>query len=317
MENLSTSDPVRSLPAAEAVKAAPLQLKKAMTVGHVFQLIAANCLAQILANAAGVRRQDGESVHQMRVGLRRLRSAIGLFKAVLLPNESLKEELDWLTRQLGMARDWDILAGPVLSALTDELDEPLPIEYVRQAASRQAKKNDKSAAAAVSSPRYERLVLSLTQWINQRGWRDKTSASQQKRLKSRISPFADEMLKHYRRRLKKHGKKLAGAAPTERHKVRIAAKKTRYSAEFFQSLYVDKTMAPFVTALTGLQDTLGRLNDAATAGGLLRQLQESHPPLAETISYLRGYLAAGAKGEDHNIQRCWQAFKPLKTPLQA
>jgi len=316
MVKLATTDPVPSLPAAEAVKAAPLQLGKTMTVGQVFQAITANCLSQILANAAGVRRQDGESVHQMRVGLRRLRSAIGLFKEVLLPNEALKEELDWLTRQLGMARDWDILAGPVLSGLSCELDEPLPIEYVQQAASRQAKKNDKNAVAAVSSARYERLVLSLTLWINQRDWRDKTSASQRKQLKAHIPLFADKMLRHYRRRLKKHGEKLPEATVAGRHKVRIAAKKTRYSAEFFQSLYGNKTMAPFITALADLQDTLGRLNDTATAGNLLRQLQESHPPLAETISYLRGYLAASVKGEDRNIQRCWQAFEPLKTPVR-
>ncbi len=216
-----------------------------------------------------------------------------------------------------MARDWDVLAGPVLSALADELEEPLPIEYVRQAVSRQAKKNDKNAAAAVSSARYERLVLALTQWINQRDWRDKDSASQRKQLKTRIAPFADGMLRHYRRQLKKQGKKLTQVSAAERHKVRIAAKKTRYSAEFFQSLYGDKTMVPFVTALTGLQDTLGRLNDAAIAGRLLLQLQENHPPLAETISYLRGYLAAGINSEGQNIQRSWRAFKPLKTPALA
>ncbi|XBS71303.1 CHAD domain-containing protein [Acerihabitans sp. KWT182] len=226
MEQSLTTDPVRALPAAEAVKAAPLRLKKNMSVGQVFQIIAANCLTQILANAAGVRRQDGESVHQMRVGLRRLRSALGLFKAVLPPNEPLREELDWLTRQLGIARDWDIVAGPVLNGLAEALEEPLPLEYVRQAAMRQSKKSAKDAADAVSSARYERLVLSLTQWINQREWRGTASADQRKRLKSRIPCFADQMLRRYRRGMKKQGKKLPEATAQRRHKVRIAAKKT-------------------------------------------------------------------------------------------
>ncbi|XBS71302.1 hypothetical protein ABK905_10355 [Acerihabitans sp. KWT182] len=76
-------------------------------------------------------------------------------------------------------------------------------------------------------------------------------------------------------------------------------------------------MAPFVAALTVLQDRLGSLNDSATAGGLLRQLQESHPPLADTLGYLRGFLAASARNEQQGVRQYWQAFKPLKTPVLA
>ncbi len=317
MENLSPTAPVRSLPIAQAVKAAPLRLTKIMTVGQAFQAITANCLTQIQANAAGVRRQDEESVHQMRVGLRRLRSALGLFKEVLLPNEPLTAELNWLTRQLGMSRDWDILAGPILNGLAEEMEERLPLDDIRQAASRQAKIQGRGAAETVSSARYEQLALSLTRWIKNRDWRDNTSMDQRKRLKTRIPAFADDRLRHYRRRLKKHGEKLAEATAARRHKVRIAAKKIRYTAEFFQSLYDDKSMAPFVTALADLQDTLGRLNDAATAGNLLSQLQEGHPKWAPAAGYLRGYLAASVKSEGRNIHNVWKAFDALKTPVRS
>jgi len=58
------------------VEAAPLELAPGLTVEQGFQAITRHCLAQLQGNEAGVAQgHDPESVHQMRVGLRRLRSA--------------------------------------------------------------------------------------------------------------------------------------------------------------------------------------------------------------------------------------------------
>ena len=89
-----------------------------MSVEQVFLAIAGNCLEQVSGNQDGVAGgEDVESVHQMRVGLRRLRSALGMFKSLLALPDALKGELEWLGGALGEARDWDVLAGNTLAQL--------------------------------------------------------------------------------------------------------------------------------------------------------------------------------------------------------
>jgi len=105
----------------QAVKAQPLPLDAAMTVEQVFLAICGNCLEQVSGNQDGVAAgEDVESLHQMRVGLRRLRSALGMFKTLLALPDALKTELDWLGGALGEARDWDVLAGNTLAHLDGE-----------------------------------------------------------------------------------------------------------------------------------------------------------------------------------------------------
>ena len=66
-------------------KASPVELDPGMTSAQAFRVIARNCLRQIIANAPGVCAQDIEAVHQMRVGLRRLRAAITIFEKMVEP----------------------------------------------------------------------------------------------------------------------------------------------------------------------------------------------------------------------------------------
>ena len=309
-------DPALPLLTPVAVRAEPLRLTKSMTVGQVFQAIAINCLQQIQANAEGVRRQDAESVHQMRVGLRRLRSAFGLFKTLLTPAGPLRADLDWLTGLLGTARDWDILSGPILAQVSGAGEHTLHVDEVRTAALLRARLHYRAAAEAVGSPRYEQLIAALRLWIQNRGWRENDSGSQRKHLKGKATAFADRMLARRRRRLLKEGATLATANDLERHQVRIAAKKMRYTAEFFQSLYGSKEMAPLIAGLLDLQDTLGWLNDAATAGRLLRELRDQTPGIAESTGFIRGYLAARVQYEQRKIRPLWLRVQPLKLPAR-
>ncbi|MEP9326573.1 CHAD domain-containing protein [Paraburkholderia phymatum] len=69
---------------AEAVKAKPVCLGKGDSIENAFCTILHNCLEQVHANERGVvSGRDPSCVHQMRVGLRRLRSALDLFKEII------------------------------------------------------------------------------------------------------------------------------------------------------------------------------------------------------------------------------------------
>lgn len=321
--NLSKADRGYALFAPQpptAVKATPLKLSKRMTVEHVFQAIAINCLAQIQANVAGVAQQlaveNPESLHQMRVGLRRLRSALGLFKDLLQLPEDVQQELDWLAAQLGAARDWDVLATATLPAVANAATDDTLLAEVQLAAQEKADEKHAAAAAAVSSPRYARLILGFTRWLQACGWRDAMSTQEQNYLTARVTKFARNMLAYDQRRLLQRGRKLrgAGASPSARHRVRIAAKKTRYATEFFQSLYSARRLRPYLAALSTLQDELGWLNDAAVADRLLKELQHGQHRLSASAGFIRGYLVARVKNDDRKIRKLWKKFAPMKLP---
>ena len=77
---------------------------------EAFQRIGRACLRQVADNEHAVRVGDAEGVHQMRVGLRRLRAAISLFSSLLEDRQTsaIKHELKWLTSELGPARELDV-----------------------------------------------------------------------------------------------------------------------------------------------------------------------------------------------------------------
>ena len=302
----------------QAVKAQPLALDAAMTVEQVFQAIAGNCLEQVSGNQDGVAGgEDVESLHQMRVGLRRLRSALGMFKALLALPEGLQQELDWLGGALGEARDWDVLAGQTLARLDGEA--AADAAALAQAAREQARAAHARAAQAVMSARYTAWMLGIQRWLQARGWRDGCSARQLRRLDGGVSPFAHATLRKDQRRLMKRGKRLLHATPQQRHRVRIAAKKTRYATEFFASLLDARAVKPYVGRLSALQDELGWLNDVQVADRLLQQLPDGQPGQAELLlhaAFIRGYLAAGtqSQGVDGRMHRAWRRFKTARLP---
>ena len=298
-----------------AVKASPLELKRNMSAEQAFQAIARNCLAQIEANQDGVDKfHDVECLHQMRVGLRRLRSALSMYRAQLTLPATIANDLDWLLAQLGPARDWDVLAGATLPRVSSGSDEGEALVALTMAAHDKTHALHQVAAAAISSERYRNLMQNLSRWVNEREWREGMARKAKSQLKMTVRKFADGVLADDQQRLLRRGAKLRGASPEARHRVRIAAKKTRYAAEFFGSLYKGKRVKPYVKALTQLQDQLGWMNDVAVADTLLEELARGQVELRGAIETARALLAASADQEGTRTRKAWKRFAPLKAP---
>jgi CHAD domain-containing protein len=250
-------------------------------------------LAQILGNVAGVvYREDAESVHQMRVGLRRLRSALEIFEPLIPCPVEIRMELAWLASELGDARDWEVLDTvtlPALSALRTGVTGMTALQaYVR----REAIRKHRNAALSADSARSARLWVLLHRWLhNLRGPND----AQTKETIAASVPlchFAAQHVKRLQKKLLKRCETVQMALPESRHRVRIASKKLRYATEFFASYYLDKRAKRFIGGLAKLQDVLGVSNDMAVAGRLLSSVADAHPELAEMCAFVRGYQAA-------------------------
>ena len=178
-----------------------------------------------------------------------------------------------------------------------------------------AHETHEAAAAAVGSPRYTRLILAFTRWLQARGWRDTLSVKARKCLARPVPPFAEAVLAQRRQRLHKRARGLADASAPMRHRLRIAAKKSRYATEFFAALYSAKKIRRYVDALSALQDVLGRSNDAAVAAGLVAQLQDEQAAASDAAGFVRGYLAAQGVHDAKQIIRRWKRLDGVKPPM--
>src|SRR3984893_1789605 len=99
------------------VKAVPIDLPAAASTREAFQIIGRACLRQVVGNEPALIKGDPEGVHQMRVGLRRLRAAMSLFSGILRDAQTaaIKAELKWLSGELGPARELDVLIKRVVA----------------------------------------------------------------------------------------------------------------------------------------------------------------------------------------------------------
>lgn len=108
--------------ALRPAKARPSRLAAEQSPVDAFRIIGFDCLALWQANESGARESDDpEFIHQLRVALRRLRSALRLFSPALPADfvsrwsDGLKEAADGL----GAARDLDVMLAEVLSPVAE------------------------------------------------------------------------------------------------------------------------------------------------------------------------------------------------------
>lgn len=269
-------------PAATVYKAKPVALAVNMTAAEAFQRIVQSCLQQFRLNEALLMAgRNAEALHQARVALRRLRSAIAIFKPLIRSDTSaaLNTELRWLASELSDARNLDVLL---------ERAKPGPLHEVIAAAREAAYDR---AADALHSPRSRALMLDLAEWTATGDWLGSPDADTLRDQPAR--EFAVHALDRFRRKVKKGGRCIADVDDEARHEVRKDAKKLRYAAEFFKSLFERmrerRRFKRFVAALEELQDQLGALNDLATAMHVLNRLGVDNDPGAATL------LAKGSK----------------------
>jgi inorganic triphosphatase YgiF len=240
-------------------------------VGEVFQAVARSALAAIAGNAEVLRQAASpapETVHQLRVAARTLRSALSTFhKVVEDPRRDLvKAELRWLTKACDDARNLDVFIADTLQPAEARGGRPSGLASLRRGleAARDAAHRD--VARTVTSARFRDLLVLATGWVDTGDWLAGEAAKRPAR------DFAATMLDKRRRNLLKDGRGLSTASDEQRHHVRIDAKKLRYAAEGFRSIFPQKAADRFVKRLTQLQDDLGALNDMVTAEALLSRL---------------------------------------------
>ncbi|MES2740754.1 MAG: CHAD domain-containing protein [Pseudomonadota bacterium] len=290
------------------VKATPLNLCARDHVGAAFGAILADCLAQMRGNAIGAAHSDEpEYIHQMRVGLRRLKSALRLFGAQLPAPPALADELDWLAATLGQVRDWEVLSGDTVTSLTRLCPGETGLINLRAATGKIARQHRQAVAKALALPRFSGLIHTLETWGEQLQEQGAQPGEHD------LQYLADKSLRHAFNAIKRRSKHAANAS--QRHRIRIAAKRLRYAIEFFAGLYAPRKIRRFAKEVTRLQQTLGELNDAAVAQELLRDLARRKPDLANSAGFARGALAARAEQQLSQLAPRLRQLRRARAPF--
>jgi CHAD domain-containing protein len=263
--------------ARAAVHSPPVVLDPRMLVEAVLQEFGCTSLAVVLSNEPMALAGSAEALHQMRVAIRRLRTVLSIARR-MLPAEQyqwIREELRWLLRALGPARNWDVFTESILATVTSALLRPEDRDGLGHAAEAERRRAHQAAAAAIHSPRYTSALLRLLRWFTAREWRAQPVSEQSALLMLPIGEAAPALIV---RRHKALAKSLANFAELDaegRHRVRIAVKKLRYTIDLLESLFPEEAVARFVRLLKPLQDELGRANDVRVAGELVAELHRS------------------------------------------
>ena len=267
-------------PPPPAVHAAPLALDAAESGEETLRRVGHTCVAQVLANEAAALAGEADGIHQMRVALRRFRAILSAFGKWLPARRraAIDEELRWLAQALGAARNFDVFAGDLLRRPRAAPGDAAGLERLRKAADRRRRAAYAAARRAILSPRYTALLLHLLRWLDGRPGRRRDGGD---RLALPIGEIAPILLDRRRRTARRRSRGFAEQSPQQRHKLRIALKKLRYTTELLAGLYDADESQRFTRTLKRLQDELGEANDVRIGREIVADLAPPQRPSPE------------------------------------
>ncbi len=297
-------------------RAQALRLEKGSTLAQAFVLIGRNGLLHLRSNEGAARTgATVEGLHQFRVALRRLRSALTAFRDVLPAAERRRfgRDMRWIAQRFGHAREWDVFQRDIIVPVRKQIGDDPALAALAGAAKAARAEAYKVVGETMASPRFTETLLRLEGW-----WEG--GAAVQALGDNRdvdVRDHARQTLKRLHRRVRKLGERSAELDEAQLHELRIRAKKLRYAAEFFESLFPRKAVKEYLAALTGIQDRLGSLNDGAMVKHRLAAIQKRGKNidpalLGRATGIITGWNAARVAADLKRLPEAWDGFASLK-----
>lgn len=273
------------------------------SVGAHLQWALARHVRWLLAHDPGTRLwTEIESLHQMRVAVRRVRAVLRTARPILLPAwvTSLDHELDWLGEVLGPARDLDVQIAYFLeeSSGLDARERTLLEPFIFHLRT-QRNAAQQVVLSALTSIRYLELIRRLQQ-----------AAQDPSVIESPLTvpQLARQAFKKLRKAL---GCLRPSPSDTALHRIRIKTKRARYAAELTKGS-VGKPATRFIKAARAVQDLLGVHQDAIQAERQLRQFLKDSP--SPRTGFVAGRMVERQHQRRQNVQKTMTPL--LKTLLK-
>ncbi len=295
----------------------PPTLEAGLSVSEAFSRLAGQLTAVLLHHApAAAAGAAPEPVHQMRVALRRLRSAMSLFSRATgcAELDAAKTQLKPLAAALGPARDWDVFTAGTGRAVAAAFEDDVAVARLLSAAERRRVASYRTLRETLESPDFRVLALTLVRLAVTRPWERALDADPRRAelLDADLRHYAAHALSRRLRHARMAGEDPAAMSLSDLHALRIQCKRLRYAAEFFAPLFPGRDTRRFVRGLGVLQERLGHLNDGAVAGGLMASLGGSGGR-ALAAGVVRGFVAAQTQDVRAKAERSWRKFQHIKT----
>lgn len=302
---------VAAFPAEQLIKprrAAIPRLKPAMSAAQACLICTEECLNQIIRNAAFVAGIDSaladkslhaEHVHQLRVGIRRLRSCWRLYKDWTGPiAERLEAQVRQVFDALGQSRDDDVVRY-VIAPLIERAGMPL---CTLPAAPAHTPGHSATLAGRAS---FQILLLNLLEGVvvpARMAAGAMPESIQARPLKKKLTGVLNKWLRQIVRQGSEYG-----LLPIEgQHDLRKKVKRLRYSLNFSQALLAKGSVERVVVQLTQTQEILGELNDLYLAQRHYEALLTDQPQAWFAVGWLRAT-------QEQKKQAAQAAFKALAT----
>ncbi len=298
------------------------EIPKAQTLGEwAYQAIEKHFEKTLKHEADVLKDRDPEALHQMRVGMRRLRSAVtGFAPALDLPKAAQEKKIAKIARRLGALRDLDVM----LSALSSRYKPSLPPEEqdcLDTALERLAKQRREAFAQVEQTLHhqpYKKLKQAFKQWLKKPAYQEIAQLPIQEVLPDLLLPqvsrlflepgwlvgvkvFDAEIPLSEELKLKAVEEILASRGPLV-HNLRKQVKRVRYQMSLFTGLY-GSSYAAGVEEIKEIQEVLGEIQDSMVLAEVLADVLDSSinsalPALAQQLAQTR--------------YEAWQKWQPLQ-----
>jgi CHAD domain-containing protein len=266
-----TPKAVRALGAAVPPPPAPRRVRAKDPAGMLVRWSLAHAYGALIERDIDVRLGTDDAIHQLRVACRRMRSDLRTFRPLLddARAEQLRTELSWLAGSFGAARDLEVLRGRLRQTATEDPLQPLDETAVDVLLAAQEAAAQERALEALRSPRYLALLELFHDLAADPGLTELAA----RRCDQVLPPLVDGAWAHLARRA---ARLHLNDPDLDWHRVRILAKRARYSAEAVE-VALGKQVRPRAKAAKKVQTHLGEHQDAAVAAARVLAVADDHP----------------------------------------
>jgi triphosphatase len=295
---------------AEPEKARDPSISRKDTCAEALAEFLQSATRQVVTNRTAVLETgDPRAAHQLRIGLRRLRSALRIVRPLADGNSLRAFELNArdLGRCVGELRDSDVLISGLHAPIEAVAPDKTGFAELREALLRNREVKREEVRAALRGPVWTKLQLYLALWPR--------TLQENPKLERTIAKHARKVLRRTWKKPQKLGRGLDDLDQEQRHEMRKALKKLRYQSEFFAPLFAKGRTHRFIERLKELQDVFGYVNDAQMAPKLAEVQHNQHA--GEAAAKAAGYAIGRHELEAAHVwERARKAWKRLERTRQ-
>jgi CHAD domain-containing protein len=246
--------------------------------------------------------EDPEALHQMRVGMRRLRTVVTEFGhyALKLPKSVNDKNIGKISRRLGSLRDMDVLKATLINRYQPHLPnkEQKSLQSALNSLDEQRAETLAAVRSTFKTQTYKSLKQDLREWLAEPNYQAIACLPIQEVLPNLLLPELSRFLLHpgwlFGTQIEDSAIAILPSDKIESvlahesdtlHSLRKEAKRIRYQMELFQDFY-GQSYSAYLADVTTIQEILGQIQDSVVLGEWLTDLKKL-PTLAHQLKQNR------------------------------